>query len=256
MKDIAPITGQSLGIAPRVNINWQQAELLRDIRSQELTEGNTDFPRYLILPEVEGLINSVLDQRHRLAILLLFLTGARVGELVKLKPQSFYFNANMPCTKLPTLKKRDNRKGKNKRHQAKLQAQGIELDKQPYRWVPFVDVDYQREVQSYIVTHRIKPFERLFPVDTRTIQSWIKKAVENYEQQRGQAFGFNVTPRTFRHSFAMNATLHGVPQRILQQWLGHESAASTVIYLQLLDVESHIVGKQVAWRVGSNPSTP
>lgn len=233
---------------PRMQINWEQAARLRNIRAMELSERGEEYPRYLILPEVQALLESTLDLRHRLALTLLFTTGARVSELIQLKPESFRLEGELPCVRLPTLKKRDRRKPKNKAYAQKLRQQGVELDNVPHRWVPFVTPDHQRAVQSFVVTQRVKPFERLFPISARTIQTWVNQAVESFQARSdGYSFGFPITPRTFRHSFAMNACLQGVPQRILKEWMGHSSMASTEVYQRLLDVESHVIGRQIAW---------
>jgi len=55
---------------------------------------------------------------------------------------------------------------------------------------------------------------------------------------RGGALPTNVTPHTFRHSFAVNAVLHGVPLPVIKQWLGHRNIQSTEIYTQVLAVET------------------
>ncbi|WP_286824053.1 tyrosine-type recombinase/integrase, partial [Idiomarina sp. UBA1919] len=132
----------------------------------------------------------------------------------------------------------------------------------PSRWVPLPDKAIQREIRSYIVTHRIKAQHRLFPVVTRTVQTWVAKAVKQYNETPGnRGFHFPVSCHTFRHSFAMNSCLHGVPQRVLKEWLGHQSMASTEIYLRLMQVDSYLVAEQVSWRppledVEATPNEP
>jgi integrase/recombinase XerD len=40
-----------------------------------------------------------------------------------------------------------------------------------------------------------------------------------------------VTPHTLRHSTAMDLLHHGVDQAVIALWLGHESVATTQIYI-------------------------
>lgn len=235
---------------PLLKVNWDKARMLRDIRAGELNDRHEPFPRYLLLNEVHDLLYTVEDQKRYLAMLLMFVTGARVQELVQLKPSDFRLGESISCVRLRTAKKRDHRKTKNKRHAEKLKAAGYDsADVSPSRWVPLPDEAIHKEIRSYIVTHKIKPQHRLFPVVTRTVQTWVSKAVESYNESAGhRRFDFPVSCHTFRHSFAMNACLHGVPQRVLKEWLGHQSMASTEIYLRLMQVDSYLVAEQVSWR--------
>jgi site-specific recombinase XerD len=54
-----------------------------------------------------------------------------------------------------------------------------------------------------------------------------------------------VSPHTFRHSFAVNAVLHGTPLPVLQGWLGHADIASTLIYTRVLTLETHHLMRRI-----------
>ncbi|MFZ0450388.1 MAG: site-specific integrase, partial [Desulfatiglandaceae bacterium] len=41
-------------------------------------------------------------------------------------------------------------------------------------------------------------------------------------------------PHVFRHGFAVNAVLSGVPPLVLRRWLGHASIDTTLIYTEVL----------------------
>lgn len=48
-------------------------------------------------------------------------------------------------------------------------------------------------------------------------------------------FGKKVSTHTFRHCYATHLLEAGVPLRLIQQYLGHSSLQTTMIYLHLTD---------------------
>ena len=41
-------------------------------------------------------------------------------------------------------------------------------------------------------------------------------------------------PHTWRHTFAVNCIIQGVPVTVLREWLGHRDITKTLIYTQIL----------------------
>ena len=80
---------------------------------------------------------------------------------------------------------------------------------------------------------------RFFPVT----RSAINKRLERLTTPL--ALTVPVSPHTFRHSFAINAVLHGTPLPVLQGWLGHADIASTLIYTRVLTLETHHLMRRI-----------
>ncbi len=83
---------------------------------------------------------------------------------------------------------------------------------------------------------RYRPKDLLFPrrsdpqipIDSSTVQ----RACKNIARAAG--IKKNVTPHTFRHSFAAELLKSGVNLRYIQELLGHASLQSTLIYLRVV----------------------
>lgn len=225
---------------PIVEINWTYLMQTRC----EVIQSNDDVPAYLLMPEVIGLIDSELHNTKRLVIEMMFILGCRVSELLLLTPRHFVFDGQNSYVNMPTLKRRIAGTGKRKR---KRLNEADELGKLPLRQVPITDQQFIARIQSYIVSERLSTSRRFFAVTRRTINRWIENTVETYESKYGPT-QVNITPHTFRHSFAINAILHFTPLKILQNWLGHENQSSTEIYTKVLFSDSFEFAKRIAWR--------
>ena len=168
------------------------------------------LPKSLNEKEVRNLIDSVewsendpIYYRHtkirdKLTLLILYSTGLRVSELVKIKIKDIDFRERTILIK-----------GKG--------------DKE--RLILF-DTYTKKEIRYYLKI-RPKKSEYLIinnegnPLTTRYIQMMVKK----YAKKAG--IEKNVTPHVLRHSFATHLLKKGVDIRIIQQLLGHSSILST-----------------------------
>lgn len=67
------------------------------------------------------------------------------------------------------------------------------------------------------------------PIETSTVQQAMKHIVDK------QRFGKKVSIHTLRHSYATHLLEAGVSLRVIQQYLGHSSLQTTMVYLHLTE---------------------
>ena len=208
--------------AQRWDIDWPAV-----IARRRLVLDHEAVPPYLVLPEVERLLTAARHDVDRLLIDTLWHTGARVSELLALTPRHFITPPGVSgeaLVSLATLKRR---------------GRPRKTARAPRRLVPIADAAYLDRLARYCATHRP---QRLFAVTRHTVRNRIQRLAAGLE------LSFRPTPHTFRHAFAVNCVLHGVPLRILQGWLGHADLASTEIYTRVLATETVHFMRRVAFQ--------
>lgn len=217
-----------LGICPR-----SQARILSGIRSfyrylvlddhiegdpSELLESpQTGFhlPEVLTIEEIDNLINAIdlstrEGQRNRAILETLYSCGLRVSELCNLKLSELYLDQGF----------------------IKVEGKG---NKQ--RLVP-ISPRAIHELQLYFLDRNmayIKPgYEDLIFISKRgknisriMVFHFIKELAERIQLQK------NISPHTFRHSFATHLLEGGANLRAIQSMLGHESIGTTEIYTHI-----------------------
>lgn len=206
-----------------VHINWA---LLIERRPAMLA--TLDYPdhAYLLLPEVNRLITTAKDLQTRTAITLMWYTGVRIGELLALRVEDLRIeSAQYAFVAIKrTLKKR-----------GKIIPRVIEIHDPAC-----IDL-----ISQYLVSYRLRQRDCLFPgkqSNSKSISpSTLFRRIEKLADQ--DSFPIKVTPHTLRHSFAINALLHGRPIKTIQAWLGHADPRSTEVYAKLLSGD---VGFQMA----------
>ncbi|MEK6750551.1 MAG: site-specific integrase [Pseudomonadota bacterium] len=182
------------------------------------------LPPYLLLPEVRDLLALTLHSNHHLLLSTLWHTGARISEALTLTPKSFCLDEKDAYVSLTTLKKRGRPRG------------GVQSP--AARMVPLRDPVYLRDLQRYLTTHKLRVTDRLFDVTRQAVDLRLRKLAQDYRAHHGAALSVDLSAHTFRHSFAVNAVLHGVPLTVLQAWLGHSNLQTTAIYTQVLTSET------------------
>lgn len=164
-----------------------------------------------ILSETDKLKNDgpwgKVNAKYKALTYLLIFTGCRRGEALSLKRSDIdYTNKTI---KLVTLKKRARRK--------KLDA--------VYRFVPVKD----RCLLSLMEYTNTITTDLLFPIKNITVNKFYDRfLVKNCGIDRKRAH-----PHTFRHSYAVNLLMQGVPINILKELLGHSSVTTTMVYLKI-----------------------
>jgi integrase/recombinase XerD len=160
------------------------------------------LPKVLSLAEVRMLLEAARGTRTQALLMLLYSSGMRVGEVVRLRPGDLE-----PARGLLRV-----RKGKGaKDRYTLLSNRALEA------------------VDRYRISHR--PERWLFPsradpdrpMTTRTAQKLVRMTAE----QAG--LGKRVTPHMLRHSFATHLLEAGTDLRYIQTLLGHASTRTTEI---------------------------
>ena len=180
------------------------------------------LPDTLSLEEIEKLIsateeNTDLAKRNRCMIEVLYGCGLRVSELTELQISNINFKENY----------------------LKIQGKGDKV-----RFVPLADytADF---IKNYI--NNIRSKQKINPkhsdilflnsrgaqISRQMVFLIIKEIVKKAGIQK------NISPHSFRHSFATHLLQNGADLRFIQEMLGHSSITTTEIYTHLNTEELH-----------------
>lgn len=199
-----------------VQIDWDRLEAKRPLVLDTIDH----MPAYLLKPEVLALLDAEKHPTYRLILDLMWTTGARVSEVLALKPTSFIDDGYDFGVILKTLKQRPGRPTK------------VALQRSPKRYLPIADHALEDRVQSYLYAGHFTKTDRIFPMCRQTVNRHIHALVD-----RVGGAPFQISAHTFRHSFAIHLLLHGRPLKYVSQLLGHKSVDSTEIYTNVLTVD-------------------
>ena len=161
--------------------------------------------RILEEPEVLALVEAATPGRDRAFLRLMYSTGARISELVKL----CWVDLLQPG-RVTVL-------GKGKRRRTMVVPQRVLKDVLALRpqGVPH---------EAPVFTSKRSPGD---PLDVRDAREIV------YRARRRAALDRKASPHWLRHSHATHALDHGCPIHVLQGALGHQNVATTSIYLHV-----------------------
>ena len=194
-------------------------EDLIDIDPSELIEGpklKRKIPDVLSIEEVNLILDTIdMSQEHshrnRAILETLYACGLRVSELVELKISNLYFEEGFVRVIGKGDKERIVPIGNSAIRYINLY---LENDRNSGK----IALGYEDYV---FLNRRGKPLSRVM------IFLIIKNVVEQAGIQK------NISPHTFRHSFATHLVERGADLRAVQEMLGHESITTTEIYTHL-----------------------
>ena len=217
-----------IGIHPR-----SQARIISGIKSffhflimadyieadpSELLEGpkiGFKIPEVLTVEEIDTIISAIdlsknEGQRNRAMLETLYSCGLRVSELTNLKLSDLYFDEGF----------------------IKVEGKGSKL-----RLVP-ISPRAIKEIQLYFIDRnrgKIKKEYEDFVFLARWGKNISRIMVFHLIKELAQISGItkNISPHTFRHSFATHLLKGGANLRAIQCMLGHESIATTEIYTHI-----------------------
>jgi len=174
------------------------------------------LPDTLSETEINNLINAIdlsksEGERNRAMLETLYGCGLRVSELISLKISDLFFDENF----------------------IKITGKG---DKQRFVPISNINIKYINCYKNEVRIHQkiAKEFEDTLFLNRRGKQltramifTIIKRlAIETNLEK-------NISPHTFRHSFATHLLENGADLRAIQQMLGHESITTTEIYMHV-----------------------
>lgn len=161
--------------------------------SKEFATARKKLPHYLRREQIDQLIEHASDDHDRMFVKTLFMTGTRIAELMSLTGES-------------------------------IEPDGVKFTgkRNKERFVPILDGDFMKELQVYAKGCK----GRLFP--KRYYDYWL--TLRRLCLEAGVEM---VSPHTLRHSRAVDLVERGVSLGGVQTFLGHEQAATTLIYSQL-----------------------
>jgi integrase/recombinase XerD len=174
------------------------------------------LPDILAVNEIDSLINSIdlstnEGERNRTIIETLYSCGLRVSELISLKISDLFFDEGFI---------RVVGKGNKQRF--------VPINTQTQKYITL----YQNTIRKHIAIQ--KGFEDTLFLNRRGKQLTrvmifiiVKKLAEKAGIHK------NISPHTFRHSFATHLLERGANLLAIQQMLGHESITTTEIYMHL-----------------------
>lgn len=173
------------------------------------------IPDYLSYEEIERIIAAIdlsqkLAHRNRAIIEVLYGCGLRVSELIELKISDLFFNDGY----IRVIGKGDKQRLVPIGQHA---IRAVERYREERRISP-IDAKHQHIL---FLGNRGKQLTRVM------IFTMIKQLVERTGIEK------NVSPHTFRHTFASHLIKGGADIRAVQQMLGHESITTTEIYTHI-----------------------
>jgi integrase/recombinase XerD len=175
----------------------------QEVEGLRLPRRERSLPKVLSRVEVRQLLDAARGSRAQAILTLLYSSGLRVGELVRLRPTDLEVERGLLRV----------RKGKGARDRYTLLSERA-----------------MAAVVRYQEAHR--PASWLFPsgadperpLTTRTVQAMVRGAAKKAGLTK------TVTPHVLRHSFATHLLEAGTDLRYIQLLLGHASTRTTQIY--------------------------
>lgn len=166
---------------------------------------SAELPKYFVKPEIDRILVQAKDNdKNYLLISLLWQTGARISEILDVKVKDIDFHGK--ALKLTTLKRRN-----KKQRVIPLQGHLIGI------------------LGAHVAAKELKREDRVLHITRQRAFQIVKEAVLKAGLDKERAH-----PHIFRHSFAVNAVLQGVPILVIKNWLGHSNIQNTLIYMQIL----------------------
>lgn len=156
------------------------------------------LPSYLTLDQCRQLFSACKSHRERLVVALLFSTGLRVSELVRIRTRDIQGD--------------------------KLLVRG-KANKERYAFIDSVAIELIKKIDT----------EYLFP--SRRGGHICKSVVQLMLRDLSKRTGLHVTPHVLRHTYATQLLKNGCNLRHIQELLGHADISTTQIYTHVSNLD-------------------
>jgi integrase/recombinase XerD len=164
------------------------------------------LPSFLERSDVLHLLSKISNPRHRLMISMLYGSGIRIGELVRLRIRDIDFSS----LSLRVVN------AKHNKDRITVFAESLAEDLRA--------LVRGRDAKEYVfLTMNSRPYNR------RTVQAIFARAFQASGIQK------HASCHTLRHSFATSLLGNGIDIRAIRDLLGHQSVKTTMIYLHVTE---------------------
>lgn len=175
------------------------------------------IPEVLSVHEIQAMLDAVdlsdpQGQRNRAILEVLYACGLRVSELVNLKLTQLFLDASF----LKVLGKN------NKERLVPIGAEAVKFLKIYLENVRALQENIKKEAENTVFLNR-----RGGKMSRVMVFLIVKEMAEKAGVRK------NISPHTFRHSFATHLVEGGADLKAVQDMLGHESITTTEIYTHL-----------------------
>jgi len=217
--DLGPHTQSRIISSIKAFFNYLLLEKVITINPSKLIESpklGRKLPDILSSDEIIKIIESVdLSQpegeRNKAILETLYGCGLRVSELINLKISNLYFNENIISVTGKGNKQRLIPVGEYTKKQILIYL---------HKSRPSLPIN-KNDIDILFLNRRGKKLSR------QMIFYIVKKQIESIGIKK------NISPHSFRHSFATHLVQHGADLRVVQNLLGHASILTTEIYTHL-----------------------
>lgn len=217
-----------LSICVRHLFRWLQREQYRPDNPfpfSDWKKPRPKAPKFLTEKDFEDLVNDPFLNHQELTLLyLLWDSGARIGEIEKLKQQNI--NLETGIVNIP-----------------------YEISKGNYsfRYVPISQFSKNLLSRQFQLSKARGHGEAIFlnaENEIMTISGLQKVIVAIGLRKSPLRDSMRLSPHQFRHSFGIRMLERGVPQVIVQKWLGHQTLQMTSHYVNMTQESSRRIFEQ------------
>lgn len=202
------VAGSTLNVVLN-SLRFMMEEVLRKSMKLNIRYSKTPktLPVCLSKEEIKILINSITNYKHRLLVSLMYGSGLRVSEVVRLKNIDIELKEDIGWV----------RHGKGNKDRPFIIPHCIKDN------IKFIIDSNKAENAFYLFSGR-----KGAHLSTRSVQVILKNAAKKSKIHK------NVHPHTMRHSFATHVLENGADVTVVQSLLGHNEARTTMEYLHII----------------------